>query len=445
MKNATSALSQQRPRPINPDEEVRYIAVFEPDKSADVQKLVHKASGLSTVTATRALADEAPLPETNVVLDKLGVIIFSAPDAGQVQRLQSALGEKAYVYSVRQDKRVYALRAPDPTLEYLRGYRDGVDSVYQRLVGAPGSLPGGIDAGSELPMGYAQPATSYQKAYTWGVQATGAHTSTYSGKGARIAILDTGIDETHPDFIGRITQSRNFVTGASSVQDGDGHGTHVAGTAAGPSVPINGGPRYGMAPNAELFIAKVLDDNGKGWFSTIFQGIEWALEQGCHVANISIGSGRCQAEPFDPGDEVVARRCLDAGLILVAAAGNSSARSRNKFCPVEQPAGYPSIMAVGAVDERIGIADFSARQFAADAQIDIVAPGVNVHSAYPGGQFERLSGTSMAAPHVSGAIALWYERTGGLAGRALWNEVARGSRRLPLPGIDVGCGLVQAP
>ena len=191
---------------------------------------------------------------------------------------------------------------------------------------------------------------------TWGLQATRGLSSRYTGRGIRVAILDTGLDLQHPDFAGRTIVSQSFVTGLP-VDDDNGHGTFCAGVACGPQRPA-GRPRYGIAFGADLYIARVLDHNADGTDGNVLAGIDWAVRNNCAVISISLGS------PVAPGDsyphvyEQVAARALAAGSLLIAPAGNESQRP-DTIAPVEHPANCPSILAIGAVDPSFAVAPFS--------------------------------------------------------------------------------------
>jgi subtilisin family serine protease len=254
----------------------------------------------------------------------------------------------------------------------------------------------------------------------------------WTGRGIRIAILDSGIDLSHPDLAERIVSAQSFVAGCAP-QDTVGHGTHCAGIAAGSSDPK--GHRYGVACDANLYVGRVLDDTGRTDVPNLIAGIEWAISLECHVISMSIGaSHNGPAAEF----ESVARRALDAGSLIIAASGN--ARSRT----VVHPANAASIMAVGAVDNWLRVARFSAGDSARanEPDVDILAPGVNVYSTAPGRAYASRDGTSMAAAYVAGIAALWAEAK-GLRGRALWKGLCERAQRLPAPGANAG--LAQAP
>jgi subtilisin family serine protease len=279
---------------------------------------------------------------------------------------------------------------------------------------------------------------------TWGVRAVGADATGQTGKGIRIAILDTGLDLTHPDFAGRTLESRSFVAG-QPVQDGNGHGTHCAGIAAGPAQP-KGQPRYGVAGEAELYIGKVLGDDGSGADGGILEGIDWAVEQGCAIVSMSLGS------PVEPGQghsavfEGVARRALAAGTLIVAAAGNESERP-GRIAPVGHPANCPSIAAIGAIAEDLSVAPFSDGGLQGDGgEVNLAAPGVDILSSWPAPELHQtLSGTSMATPFVAGVAALYAQADPDARADRLLKRLTEAAGKLQAPPRDVGAGLVKAP
>src|SRR5215210_1391402 len=323
--------------------------------------------------------------------------------------------------------------------EFLEGYRAAVQNLLEKL------------AAADLPLLAAEvaPAAFDESQFTWGLQVTKAATSQLSGRGIKVAVLDTGLDLGHPDFAGRNIVSQSFVAG-QPVQDGNGHGTHCIGTACGPRVPFRAPgnpPSYGCASNCDIFAGKVLSNQGSGFTAQIIAGIQWAIANGCQVISMSLGRTiGVDERDFNPAYEQVAQVGLQRGTLIVAAAGNDSGRP-GTIHPVSEPANSPSILAVGALDESLLPAPFSnGGLFRPHGAVNIAGPGVNVYSSFPRPLLNRrLSGTSMATPHVAGIAALWAETNSMFRGTALGKQLLHSARRLHLPKRDVGAGLVQAP
>jgi subtilisin len=275
---------------------------------------------------------------------------------------------------------------------------------------------------------------------TWGLQVSGVVNSPYTGKGIKIAVLDTGFDLNHPDFVGRAVVTQSFIPG-QVVQDGHGHGTHCIGTAAGPRVP-GIAPRYGIAYEASIYAGKVLSNQGSGGDGSILAGINWALMNKCQVISMSLGAVVPPNAPFSVAYEQAARRALKAGSLIIAAAGNNGQQPVNNT--VGHPANCPSIMAVAALELLPGEA-LNVSNFSAQGVVDIAGPGRNVRSSWPlPNRYNTISGTSMATPHVAGIAALHAQATGA-TGYALWAIVSTAAKRLSLPSERVGVGLVQSP
>lgn len=264
-----------------------------------------------------------------------------------------------------------------------------------------------------------------------------------TGKGVKIALLDTGIDTDHPDLAHKIRVGDNAMSFVpnQTVDDTDGHGTHCAGILAGSATP-SGGVRYSVAPDAELLIGRVLGPTG-GYDSWILRGIAWAISRGAHIISLSLGStpdGTTFAEQY----ETPARRALDRGTLFFAATGNDSQRP-TFVRPVAVPANCPSICSVGAVSENSRVASYSNEQVHSysGADVDFVAPGDEVYSSYLGGGYATLSGTSMATPHVAALAALFLQVNPGRSGRSLVDLMK--AQCTPLyPHETYGSGLVQA-
>lgn len=316
---------------------------------------------------------------------------------------------------------------------------------------------------TEFRAGRSKPATaetetvgSFEESrLTWGLQATKVDNSPFSGRGVRVAVLDTGIDfnvdnngntRFHPDFDGRTIRMESFVPGVATAKDDHGHGTHCIGTACGPRRPATL-PGYGIAFDAEIYAGKVLDSSGRGADGWIIAGIAWAIDQGCRIVSMSLGARKQPGDTFNPAYEKIAQRALAAGTVIVAAAGNDSARP-NRVSPVSGPADCPSILAVAALDPKLAVADFSNGEINSNGgEVNIAGPGVNILSSSPPtppGR-KRRDGTSMATPHVAGIAALFAEANPTSTANQLKDLIADAALTLSLGAQDVGSGLVQAP
>ncbi len=220
------------------------------------------------------------------------------------------------------------------------------------------------------------------------------------GEDTVVAVLDTGVDYNHPDLKDNIIGGTSFVAAERDYMDQNGHGTHVAGIIAA------NGHILGVAPAAKILVVKVLDKDGSGSYRGINSGLRFAREwrgpqgQRVNVINMSLGGPEPEKEMYQ---EIL--KDIQAGITVVCAAGNEG-DGREDTHEISYPAYYPETIAVGAVNLQTRIANFSN----ANEHIDIVAPGVDTYSTYPGGRYVKLSGTSMAAPHISGAAALIYSR-----------------------------------
>ncbi|MFJ5985597.1 S8 family peptidase [Lentzea sp. NPDC092896] len=254
------------------------------------------------------------------------------------------------------------------------------------------------------------------------INAPAAYAAGLTGKGTTVAVLDTGVDNTHPDLADREIGERNF---SNSADNGDhyGHGTHVASIIAGTGAK-SGGKYHGVAPDASILDVKVLGDNGSGQDSGIIAGMEWAVEQGAQIINMSLGG--YDTPEIEPLEEAVNRLSADKGTLFVIAAGNSGPNART----VGSPGTADAALTVGAVDDQNEIAEFSSRgpTQAGTLKPDLTAPGVGIVAAlHSDGRigapvvdgYTSLDGTSMATPHVAGAAALLRQQHPELGGAAL--------------------------
>jgi len=332
--------------------------------------------------------------------------------------LLSAEADSGAIASIEPEYFVFAYNA-----DYLRGFSRAAQVIAEDL--AKKDDGGGKPPVEEEP----EPPSQEVLGATWGLVATRANVSNFSGSGIKVAILDTGFDLGHPDFVGRPIVSATFV--GQPVQDLNGHGTHCTGTACGPKAPAGTTPRYGIAHQSNIHIGKVLSNSGGGTTATVLAGMNWAIAQGCQVISMSLGG----QIPVQTAYTNAGNIALSRGLLIVAAAGNGSGAATGA------PANSPSIMAVSSLDSNLTPSSFSSQ-----GKIEIAGPGRDVFSSWPRPQrYNTISGTSMATPHVAGCAALWAQSNPSLRGKKLWDKLQATARRLPFPATKVGAGLVQAP
>lgn len=265
----------------------------------------------------------------------------------------------------------------------------------------------------------------------WGTKLIGADAAwrKYRGKGIKVGIIDTGVDYNHPDL--DVREHKSFIDNTDGFDSGF-HGTHVSGIIGGRD---NGVGIIGVAPEAEIYSAKIFNSKGETTTEAQYNAFRWMIEKGVHVVNMSFGAMYPADVPgvaeFLKEYHGKIREMHDAGIILVAASGNSG-NSKDTLDRISYPARFPEVFAVGAICQELQRADFSS----AGDLLDFAMPGVDVYSCYPGSRWARLSGTSMASPYLAGCIALLQEYALKTKGRVFtYDEV---KRELIKYSVDLG-------
>lgn len=280
-------------------------------------------------------------------------VVLAGPASGR------ALGQQAGVLRVDEDALVSALAKPQPAPPPPETLPWGVDRIdAEKVWDSNGDLA--VDPGAN------------------------------AGGTVKIAVLDTGIDLDHSDLQANIKGGINTISPLMTPDDDNGHGSHVAGIIAGVDNTVG---VLGVAPQASLYAVKVLNRQGSGFVSDVIEGVQWSIGNGMQVVNMSLGT-TSDIPAFH--DALIA--AYNSGIVLVAAAGNSGPGDNT----VLYPAKYAEVIAVSATNSTDAVASFSSR----GAEVELAAPGVSIYSSYKGGGYKTLSGTSMAAPHVSGVAAL---------------------------------------
>jgi len=302
------------------------------------------------------------------------------------------------------------------------------------------------------------PVHTWLDGATDAIYAAPAWESGFTGRGVRVAVIDTGLDGRHPDFEGRIAAWRDFVaprgdglgersghdgSGGAEPIDPNGHGTHVAGIASG-SGAASGGRYKGVAPEAELVIARVLEADGTGMTSDVMAGIEWALAEGARIINISLGGAPYPADGTD-ALSMLCTAAVDAGAVVCAAAGNMGPAGHT----IGAPGAAERVITVGAsvttprdVDSASdSVARFSSRgpTGAGRSKPDIVFPGVGIVAPRADGtslgdivdgRYTALRGTSQATPMAAGAAALILQANPRATPAEVKRRLTRGADRI---------------
>jgi len=358
----------------------------------------------------------------------------------------------------RMQAQARALAAPEPLrviVQYhfpVAGVAEAIPGVVAtsrtyRLIAASAhrALPSAINALSERDqvamIWYDEPVHTMLDASVPLIGTPQVWQANVTGQGIKVAIVDTGIDPNHPDFDGRIAQRKDF-TGEGDT-DKNGHGTHVAGIVGG------SGTKYrGVAPECVFYIAKVLRGNGSGSTSDVMAGVEWAVQQGAQVINLSLGSdGACD------GTDALSVLCdvaVAQGVVLCVAAGNAGPGAST----VGSPGCAKTVITVGATTKSDQVASFSSRGPTSDGRIkpDVCFPGANIVACRASGTsmgtpidawYTSASGTSMATPHATGACALLLQAKPGLSPQQIKDTLMNTAKDLGLDANTQGKGRAQ--
>jgi type VII secretion-associated serine protease mycosin len=294
---------------------------------------------------------------------------------------------------------------------------------------APGALSVAVDTRVHAD---ATPSNDAYRSSQWALDRLRAEDTwaTQVGTGVTVAVVDSGVDKTHPDLAGQVLPGTDFVAPGDGSADGHGHGTHVGGIIA--AVANNGIGVAGLSPGVKLLPVRVLDNTGAGWSSDTAAGIVWAVDHGAQVINLSLGG---------PSPTTVGQQAVDYavahGVVVVAAAGNGRATGNQ----VNYPAAYAGVVGVAATDRTDATASFSNT----GAYVDIAAPGVGIASTYPGGGYANMSGTSMATPYAAAAAALVKSANPSLGSDAVTAVLEQSALDLAPAGRDdaSGYGLID--
>lgn len=446
-----------------------FIVTFaDPDiDTASVGSVLHVGSDVLQ-DGVAMLATDAPLDDRAVyVLEGLGSAITTMTD-----KEADALRKEGAVAEVIEDFDVMALGHGNgassdvvdtfsgsteevaATTAYYQAYADAMAEFRARLEDFLGAIESGDDArftpapDGPLPrlpipptmplpprLPIPKPPILLPKQPTpWNiamVKAPAAWVRASYGSGVKVGVLDTGI-AAHPDLV--IYGGASFVPGVASFNDGHGHGTHCAGIIGARHNHLG---VVGVAPQCHLYAVKVLNDAGSGQLSWILAGMAWARQNGMKVINMSLGS----KQPTVAAYTTAVSQCLAAGVVVVAAAGNSFGES---FPFVNAPANSPGAIAVAAVNQAGVVAGFSSRGGAGN-QVTLSAPGVAVNSTHLANAYKSMSGTSMAAPHVAGGVALIRRRYPVWTPLQVRHRLVTTASDLGFPGTDItyGAGLLN--
>jgi subtilisin family serine protease len=350
----------------------------------------------------------------------INALVFQFPDSLKDEKIFSISG----VVNVEEDKYFKWIESdeenirntPFPTMESVMEKINPPD--FEQIIPA--------DVWTDVTFENKLKTTDEEKEIPWGVKRVNAPKAwgTLQGEKVKVAVIDTGVDYTHPEIAPNYVGGYNAISTSTLPMDDHGHGTHVSGT-IGAIKDAKG--VVGVAPKVSIYGVKVLDKNGSGTYSDVIAGIEWAANNKMNVINMSLG-GRQGTDSLKKVIEIAYK----SGITIVCAAGNDSGA-------VNYPAKYDESLAISASNSSDGLAYFSSR----GPEIDFIAPGVSIYSTYKGGGYKTMSGTSMASPHMAGLAAL-VVGMGITKPEEVKNVLTKAAVSLNLPPEKQGAGLVDA-
>lgn len=407
----------------------RLMAVFLPLVLVAVSLMVPASSHAQK----RPPFDPHPLRRSNGPAYAPGQVLVRLRDEArfgtQAREVGRALQSRFAWLAVRQ-----ALRIAPATYRLELPANADVLSAVQRLQADPAIVYAQPNYWRRAHRSVNDPLSPFQYALTK-LDAFNAWNFTTGSPTVKIAILDTGVAPNHPDLEGRVLPGYNFVSNNADAGDDEGHGTHTAGIAA--ATGDNGEGIAGMCWQCRILPVKVLNDAGEGLDEWIAQGVRWAADNGARVINLSLGGS-----DDNPILHEAIRYAASKNVLVVASAGNSADQGN----PVQYPAAYDEVLAVGATDENDRRAFFSQVQ----GYVDVSAPGWNIPSTFDpaaaGLRYVAFSGTSEAAPFVSGLAGLLLSLNPDLDVNALRQLIQGTADDLGVPGPDpeYGAGRINA-
>ncbi|RYI28812.1 hypothetical protein EVU96_12830 [Bacillus infantis] len=261
----------------------------------------------------------------------------------------------------------------------------------------------------------------------WGFQAVNPYAASFAdgidGTGVKIAVVDSGI-AAHPEL--SVAGGISTVDYTASYADDNGHGTHVAGIIG---AKRNRAGMVGVAPGSRLYAVKTMNASGEGNLLDLLEGLEWAIQNHMDIVNLSLGSPE-----GSPAMKKMIDKAADSGILVVASAGNDKG-------PVNYPAKYESSIAVSAIDQNKNLASYSSR----GPEVDVTAPGTGIASTYLNNKYAIMNGTSQAAPHTAGILALIKQKNPSMTQSKLKEELKKYTEDLGPSGVDslFGSGLVS--